>query len=594
MLSIKEHVKINQLVEDFFSNEDNTEKCYEIAEELIEKYIEYNLGYLLKLDLLSKTDNNIAIKDILDQLINKKTLNLSITYPYELLNGENPDWSKEKELNITSFLRLRAEYLRSNIDKTMNKTLFMKELFEIYDALQDGDNLEIITKELILKDYNYIFIRRHYLGDSKAPHREKMNQYFKEYYELMNEWSNTVEEKMEVFTKVFSEIKYSSASLKISEIDDWESHANSYIPKLLQAKNKLEFYEILVEMVHRIGDNHNRLSFPDDVTVNFTNPNIRIIYIEGKFYVRSDFNYNDIQIKAGEEIVSVDGFETNEYIEENKNKYPLVKNYHFRPKLSALYAMSNDLLTFRKGKTLNVEFKRTDGTKYKVEFSENTEKKDKNNTQSQSKMASKMLENDILLIDIPAFWGGDVYATFIENIKKYDINKIKGIIFDVRRNSGGNSGFGDKIFSHCISEEVKNYFMTYTKVHIPIHSLDGIEDIKLFDHVIIAPAKELKIDCPVAVLTSPYSGSATEGFVFLFKYYKRGEIIGLPTAGSTGNPLFSLLRGGGYLRVNLNISMYYTCKGIVPDIYVDNTVTDLLNGSDPQLQKAVSYLTKEN
>ena len=272
----------------------------------------------------------------------------------------------------------------------------------------------------------------------------------------------------------------------------------------------------------------------------------------------------------------------------------LFKHYHFLPKLSAFYTLCNDLLTYQKGKTLSVELKRTDGTTCTIEFSENTAKKENNNNQSQSEMTSKMLENDILLIEIPAFWGGDLYGTFIENIKKYDLNKIKGVIFDVRRNSGGNSGFGDKIFSHFISEEVKNYFMTYPKVHIPIHSLDGIEDMKLFDHVIIAPAKELKIDCPVAVLTSPYSGSATEGFVFLFKYYKRGEIIGLPTAGSTGNPLFSLLKGGGYLRVNLNISMYFTCKGIEPDIYIDNTVTDLLNGSDPQLQKAVNYLIEED
>ena len=241
MLSIKEHVTINQLLEEFHNNEDNSEKPNEIAEELIKKYPEYNLGYLLKLELLSK-----------------------------------------------------------------------------------ADNLEAITRELILKDYNYIFIRRHYLGDSKAPYREKLNQYFKEYYDSMNEWSNTVEEKMMVFTKVFSEIKYNSASLKISEIDDWESHAYSYIPKLLQAKNKLEFYEILVEMVHKIGDNHNRLSFPDDVRVNFTNPDIRIIYIEGRFYVRSDFSYNDIQINAGDEIVKIEGIETDVYIEENKNKYPLV------------------------------------------------------------------------------------------------------------------------------------------------------------------------------------------------------------------------------------------------------------------------------
>ena len=104
MLSIKEHVTINQLLEEFYSNEDNTEKCIQIADELIKNHPEYNFGYLLKLKLLYKAEDDNLIKDLLDQLIDKNTLNLSITYPYEILNSENPDWSKEKESVIISFL----------------------------------------------------------------------------------------------------------------------------------------------------------------------------------------------------------------------------------------------------------------------------------------------------------------------------------------------------------------------------------------------------------------------------------------------------------------------------------------------------------
>ena len=120
----------------------------------MKNYPEYNFGYLLKLMLLSKTEGVNLIKDILDQLINKSTLNRSITYPYEILNSENPDWSLEKESVIISFLKSRAEYLKSNIDKTLNKTLFLKELFEIYDALKEGDNLEIIAQALGQVQYN--------------------------------------------------------------------------------------------------------------------------------------------------------------------------------------------------------------------------------------------------------------------------------------------------------------------------------------------------------------------------------------------------------------------------------------------------------
>lgn len=588
MLTIKEHETINQLIEEYLYSEGNSERCNEIADELIKMHPDYNPGYLLKLYLVSKTDDNIALKNVLDQLINKNSFNLSIQYPYELLQSEDP----EKVSIFNDFLRSRSEYLISSLDITLNKTLFQKELFEIYDNLKDGDKLVDITKELIMKDYNFLYIQRHFLGKDKEPHREKMNKYFKQDYNSMCEWNNTPEEKIEVFTKVFSEVKFNSASLKVSNIDDWDSHAFSYIPALMKAENKLEFYELLAEMVHKVGDNHNRLSFPEDIEKQFYNPGLRLICIKDKFYVRYDLDYKGVKISAGDELIKINNKGTDIYIDENKSKYPLVKYYHFLPKLSAYYIMGNDLLTFKKDSKLKADFRKADNTVYSVEFSvdPDIEKKASNDDANHSKITSKMLEGDIMLIDIPAFWGGDVYADFIENITKYDSSKIKGIIFDVRRNAGGNSGFGDRIFSHFTTEEVKNYFMTYTKVHIPMHSLDGIDDIKLFDHVLIKPSQDLKFSCPVAVLTTPYTGSAAEGFVFLFKYYKRGKIIGLPTAGGTGNPLFSLLRGGGYLRVNLNVSMFYTCKGIEPDVFVDNTIDDLIKRSDSQLDKAIEYL----
>ena len=592
MLTMKEHVLINEKLKEFLYIESDHVRQNEIADELTEKYPDYNFGPILKLMLPARSDENDEFQKVLNNITDKKALNLELSYPYDILDHQQPGYNEEKAQILTDFLMKRAEFLKNDYAKSYNNILYLKELFGIYDALKDEDELEAITKELTAKDFNFIYIQRYFLGKDNDPHRKKMNEYFKHYQDSMKEWNNTVEEKMQVFSKVFSEIKYNTASLKITEIQDWDEFANSYIPKLIKAENKLEFYELLAEMVHKVGDNHNRLSFPGDIEKQFHNPGLWLIYIKEKFYVRYDHEYNGVKISAGDELIRINDKDTDIFIDENKSKYPLVKYYHFLPKICAFYTMGNELLTFKKDSKLKADFRKTDNTVYSVEFSADheIEKKDNSTGMEQNKITSELLENNILLIDIPAFWGGDVYADFLEDIKKYDTEKIRGIIFDVRRNAGGNSGFGDKIFSHFTAKEVKNYFMTYTKVHIPIHSLDGIEDIKLFDHALIKPSQDLKFNCPVSVLTTPNTGSAAEGFVFLFKYYKRGRIIGLPTAGGTGNPLFSLLRGGGYLRVNLNVSLYYTCKGIEPDVYVEKSIADLMNGSDPQLKEAINYI----
>jgi carboxyl-terminal processing protease len=54
---------------------------------------------------------------------------------------------------------------------------------------------------------------------------------------------------------------------------------------------------------------------------------------------------------------------------------------------------------------------------------------------------------------------------------------------------------------------------------------------------------------PVAVLTSARTFSAAEDFVAAFDAMHRGITVGEPTAGSTGQPLFFQLPGGGSARI---------------------------------------------
>lgn len=97
---------------------------------------------------------------------------------------------------------------------------------------------------------------------------------------------------------------------------------------------------------------------------------------------------------------------------------------------------------------------------------------------------------------------------------------------------------------------------------------------------------------PVILLIGPKTVSAAEDFASSFQGMHRGELIGEPTAGSTGQPMFFKLPGGGSARIctieepNPDGSRFVGI-GIMPKIIISPTVADIRAGRDPVLERAV-------
>ena len=102
---------------------------------------------------------------------------------------------------------------------------------------------------------------------------------------------------------------------------------------------------------------------------------------------------------------------------------------------------------------------------------------------------------------------------------------------------------------------------------------------------------------PVVVLTSPATFSAAEDFAVAFDVMDRGLFIGEPTGGSTGQPLFFRLPGGGSARVTSKRDSYPSGKefvgvGIQPDKLVEPTIKDVRAGRDTVLRFASQEILK--
>jgi len=112
------------------------------------------------------------------------------------------------------------------------------------------------------------------------------------------------------------------------------------------------------------------------------------------------------------------------------------------------------------------------------------------------------------------------------------------------------------------------------------------------------PYKDRRIyEKPIVLLISNKTGSAAEDFAMLFDQVKRGELIGQPTGGSTGQPMISTLPGGGTLRICVRKDTYPDGKefvgvGIQPTILSEQTIESFLNGEDSVMKKALEIIGK--
>ncbi|ALI98150.1 S41 family peptidase [Rufibacter tibetensis] len=104
-----------------------------------------------------------------------------------------------------------------------------------------------------------------------------------------------------------------------------------------------------------------------------------------------------------------------------------------------------------------------------------------------------------------------------------------------------------------------------------------------------------KIKAPIVVLTSYQTASAAEDFLIMLDNLNRATKVGQKTYGSTGQPLFFDLPGGGNARICTKRDTYPDGRelvgyGILPHVEVNPTVESFLKEEDILLEKGIMVL----
>ncbi len=192
-----------------------------------------------------------------------------------------------------------------------------------------------------------------------------------------------------------------------------------------------------------------------------------------------------------------------------------------------------------------------------------------------------------------------------DSISFFKKHRAKGVIIDVRFNSGGFDHIGMTVASHFFTGQVLGFSK---RSRLPTAAYAGptgaqLEwtDFSVDSRFVGGLAPERTMDCPVAVLISGYTLSAAEVFTLMMQAHADCTFIGSPTCGCYSDILLVAL-GNGW-QVGLSNQVYtnyrgenYEGKGLVPDVPAGEaypSAVELREGRDSALAAAVGLLSRD-
>jgi C-terminal processing protease CtpA/Prc len=429
----------------------------------------------------------------------------------------------------------------------------------------------------------------------------------------------TETEKLYGLSKFWQEVNYNFVYLDRRDREKWEKLYLEMIQDVQNTQNDYEYYKLLQKFCAVLEDGHTNIYMPDDIEIHqtyFGDYRLWVENIDDKAIItRVNYSKKDI-IPIGTEIIKVNGLATQNYIEQKVKPYIASSTTHVLEDWAVSRMFRSPV-----GTTYNVEFKLPDGSikNLKLTHKEVEEEKVYPEFEESQLMEFEWLENQIAYVALNSFGDENLLDQF-QNILP-ELNKSKKLIIDLRNNGGGNTSIARPIFKHFTADSLFYGSKSRSRLHIPAYKAWGKSISKgdtlnsdfakqayltyrdsyyhEFSRSPYSVEENLKnIVVPTVILIDHFTASAAEDFLIFTADQEHMTLIGRPTFGSTGQPLFFDLPGGGRARICTKEDTYPNGKkfvgvGIQPDIVVSRTLEDFLNKKDPALDRAVDYLKRK-
>ncbi len=417
----------------------------------------------------------------------------------------------------------------------------------------------------------------------------------------------SVEEKLYGLSLIWKEASYNFAFFDQIPDLDFDAAYQEYIPNVIATENTFEYYRELQKFIALLEDGHTNVYMPDGLASGYVDwPSVNLTEADHQAVVVGVEKSLEDQVPLGSVILSVDGISTETYLKTRIFPYIATSTDQIRWTWGV-----RDMLDGEPGSTVKLTLRTPNGEEKTASLIRNSNTNSNEMTflsmprPNGELLEFRWLDNGIAYLALNAFHDPAILDRFYEVYE--DIKKSRGLIIDLRFNGGGDSYIAGKIISHFSDTELKGSVWRTPK-HIAALAVWGKVDESLKEYAgrkawesgemdILSPAEDSHV-FPTAVLISRNTGSAAEDFLVYADTLTHFTTIGENTFGSTGQPAFYDLPGGGKVRICTKRDTYpdgrdFVGYGVKPDIYIQRTPELLLSGEDVVFDSAIEYLSTQ-
>jgi len=380
---------------------------------------------------------------------------------------------------------------------------------------------------------------------------------------------------------------------KLSHLD-WDGEYIKLMPEVAKADTKERYFLLLKKFSALLKDGHTDIRWGDLASYPLDRPEADVLKVGDKIVVQQAYGEYASQIPVGSEVIEVDGVPIAKAIDNYMDTYMANHNEASVPIKASRFALA--------GPSGSIAAVKMIAPGEEDPFILRMPRYARS-------IASPAVKRPTLQFE--QFAGGVVYCainSFMDThmLKEFEskmeeLARAKGVIFDLRRNPGGN---GDDAFSILQKLTKKKIYSSCCRT--PIHDAaltaeetDWGKGTRMRHERIIEPdvwegSGELA-HIPIVMLISAETESAAEDMVSAADYSGVATLIGEATSGSTGNSLLFPLPYGLWGQICVKWDAYpdgreFVGCGVKPHILVKNTVEDICLGVDRVLETAIHFL----
>lgn len=399
--------------------------------------------------------------------------------------------------------------------------------------------------------------------------------------------------KAYVLSRFCTEVKYNFAFYDKLTFD-WDSLCIASMPSIIATASDEDFLKGMQVLCNQLQDGHTfffTMNNPQN-SADWIRPfPMKTKRIGDRVFVTDVYSSNLQQagVHPGCEIIEIDDENVLDYGDRHIRPYIASST----PQWTKYRPFTEFELTKDKGsKSSKILFKNEAGKEFVVKSDRNGAWDLQNNTPS---MSFRVKEGNIGLLTVGSFQDSGFSREYFNEIYE-ELLKTDALIIDIRNNSGGNSLHSDYLISHFTHRPISQGTWS-SPMYVAAHaSWNSPREWYMQTPKPILPAKGKDIyQKPIVLLVNATTFSSAENFCVLFRSAKRGIIMGTPTGGSTGNPIFINLGFGFGCCICTKHELdadgnEFIGIGIQPDRVVEEDIDSFLKNEDNVMEEALDFL----